>query len=132
MFNTALRSSLTAVAFAAAVTVSTQAFAGPLPFFPFDPQPTPYAPRATAYAPVQEPVEAEEQAPIATQSRFKRQVVNYATNEAPGTVVVDTPNTYLYYVLGGGNDACGIASSSSSSASKLGVRSPGRYSAGAP
>ena len=35
MFNTALRTSFAAVAFAAAV--STQAFAGPLPFFPFDP-----------------------------------------------------------------------------------------------
>jgi lipoprotein-anchoring transpeptidase ErfK/SrfK len=29
-------------------------------------------------------------------------VVSYATNEGPGTVVVETPNTYLYYVLGGG------------------------------
>ena len=35
-------------------------------------------------------------------ARFKRQVVNYATAEAPGTVVIDTPNTYLYFVLGGG------------------------------
>jgi lipoprotein-anchoring transpeptidase ErfK/SrfK len=101
MFNTALRSSLTAVAFAMAV--STSAVAGPLPLFPLEPLPAPqHAPRAAAYAPVQSPVEVEEQAPIATQSRFKRQVVNYATNEAPGTVVVDTANTYLYFVLGGG------------------------------
>lgn len=35
-------------------------------------------------------------------ARFRRQIVSYATNEAPGTIVVDTPNTYLYYVLGGG------------------------------
>jgi lipoprotein-anchoring transpeptidase ErfK/SrfK len=35
-------------------------------------------------------------------ARFKRQVVSYATREAPGTIIVDTPNTYLYYVLGGG------------------------------
>ncbi len=34
--------------------------------------------------------------------RLQRQVVNYATREAPGTVIVDTPNTYLYYVLGHG------------------------------
>src|SRR5260370_1700092 len=34
--------------------------------------------------------------------RLKRQIVNYATREAPGTVIIDTPNTYLYYVLGGG------------------------------
>jgi lipoprotein-anchoring transpeptidase ErfK/SrfK len=108
MINTALRSSLTAVAFAAAV--STSAVAGPLPLFPFEPLPAPHAPRAAAYAPVSTPVEAQEQhqqqtqeqAPLATQSRFKRQVVNYATHEAPGTVVVDTANTYLYFVLGGG------------------------------
>jgi lipoprotein-anchoring transpeptidase ErfK/SrfK len=35
-------------------------------------------------------------------ARLRRQIVSYATNEAPGTIVVDTPNTYLYYVLGGG------------------------------
>ena len=34
--------------------------------------------------------------------RFRRQVVAYNTSEAPGTIVIDTPNTYLYYVLGGG------------------------------
>jgi lipoprotein-anchoring transpeptidase ErfK/SrfK len=34
--------------------------------------------------------------------RLKRQTVNYATGEAPGTIVVDTPNTYLYFVLPGG------------------------------
>jgi lipoprotein-anchoring transpeptidase ErfK/SrfK len=28
--------------------------------------------------------------------------VEYPTREAPGTIVIDTPNTYLYYVLGGG------------------------------
>jgi len=34
--------------------------------------------------------------------RLRRQVVNYATPEAPGTIIIDTPNTYLYFVLGGG------------------------------
>lgn len=33
---------------------------------------------------------------------LRRQVVPYLTREAPGTVIIDTPNTYLYYVLGGG------------------------------
>ncbi len=32
----------------------------------------------------------------------KRQIVSYATREAAGTVIIDTPNTYLYYVLGNG------------------------------
>ena len=35
-------------------------------------------------------------------ARLKRQIVSYPTREAPGTVIIDTPNTYLYYVLGGG------------------------------
>src|SRR5215467_6985973 len=33
---------------------------------------------------------------------LRRATVNYPSNEAPGTVIVDTQNTYLYYVLGGG------------------------------
>jgi lipoprotein-anchoring transpeptidase ErfK/SrfK len=35
-------------------------------------------------------------------ARFKRQIVSYHTTEAPGTIVIDTPNTYLYLVLGNG------------------------------
>jgi lipoprotein-anchoring transpeptidase ErfK/SrfK len=34
--------------------------------------------------------------------RFRRQVVDYPTREAAGTIVIDTPNTFLYYVLGNG------------------------------
>ena len=34
--------------------------------------------------------------------RLQRQVVDYPSREAPGTIVVDTPHTYLYYVLGNG------------------------------
>jgi lipoprotein-anchoring transpeptidase ErfK/SrfK len=33
---------------------------------------------------------------------LKRSVVAYPTKEAPGTIVIDTGNTYLYYVLGQG------------------------------
>ena len=33
---------------------------------------------------------------------LRRRVVEYPSNEAPGTIIVDTPNTYLYYVLPGG------------------------------
>jgi lipoprotein-anchoring transpeptidase ErfK/SrfK len=35
-------------------------------------------------------------------SRLRRQVVDFRTTEATGTIIVDTSNTYLYYVLGGG------------------------------
>jgi lipoprotein-anchoring transpeptidase ErfK/SrfK len=44
----------------------------------------------------------DESAAIEMPARLKRQIVSYATREAPGTVIIDTPNTYLYYVLGGG------------------------------
>jgi len=31
---------------------------------------------------------------------FQRQLVNYQTNEPAGTIIIDTPHTYLYLVLG--------------------------------
>jgi lipoprotein-anchoring transpeptidase ErfK/SrfK len=34
--------------------------------------------------------------------RLRRQVVEYTGREAPGTIIVDTPNTYLFLVLPGG------------------------------
>jgi lipoprotein-anchoring transpeptidase ErfK/SrfK len=35
-------------------------------------------------------------------ARLQRQVVDYPSRAAAGTIVIDTPNTYLYLVLGGG------------------------------
>jgi lipoprotein-anchoring transpeptidase ErfK/SrfK len=34
--------------------------------------------------------------------RFRRQMVDFATVEPAGTIIIDTPNTYLYLVLGNG------------------------------
>ena len=34
--------------------------------------------------------------------RFQRQLVDYPTNQPAGTIVIDTPNTYLYLVMGHG------------------------------
>jgi lipoprotein-anchoring transpeptidase ErfK/SrfK len=34
--------------------------------------------------------------------RFQRTVVDYSTVEAPGTIIIDTPNTYLYFTMGHG------------------------------
>jgi lipoprotein-anchoring transpeptidase ErfK/SrfK len=34
--------------------------------------------------------------------QFRRQMVDYPSREPAGTIVIDTPNTYLYLVLGGG------------------------------
>jgi len=54
-------------------------------------------PIVQAYAPTEDAGSTYELPP-----RLRRQIVNYASHEAPGTVIIDTPNTYLYYVLGGG------------------------------
>jgi lipoprotein-anchoring transpeptidase ErfK/SrfK len=50
----------------------------------------------------QESIVAEPDNSVAIPKNLRRQIVEYATRETPGTVIVDTPNTYLYYVLGGG------------------------------
>ncbi len=42
------------------------------------------------------------QTPDEIPAHLHRHVVNYSTREAPGTIVIDTPDTYLYFVLGGG------------------------------
>jgi lipoprotein-anchoring transpeptidase ErfK/SrfK len=34
--------------------------------------------------------------------QFRRQMVDFPTREPAGTIIIDTPNTYLYLVLGGG------------------------------
>jgi lipoprotein-anchoring transpeptidase ErfK/SrfK len=34
--------------------------------------------------------------------QFRRTLVNYRTKEPAGTIIIDTPNTYLYLMLGGG------------------------------
>ena len=35
-------------------------------------------------------------------ARLRRQTVAFVTTEQPGTIIIDTANTFLYYVLGGG------------------------------
>jgi lipoprotein-anchoring transpeptidase ErfK/SrfK len=41
-------------------------------------------------------------ADLGLSSQLRRQVVAYSGSEVPGTIVIDTANTYLYYVVGGG------------------------------
>ncbi len=41
-------------------------------------------------------------APQQLSPQFRRQLVGYITPEPAGTVIIDTPHTYLYLVLGGG------------------------------
>ena len=43
-----------------------------------------------------------ERGPIELLPRFHRSVVDYPTVEPPGTIIIDTPNTYLYLTIGHG------------------------------
>jgi lipoprotein-anchoring transpeptidase ErfK/SrfK len=55
------------------------------------------------YQPIQAPAYANPNEDSSEmRADLKRQIVSYRTNEAPGTVIVDTPNTYLYLVMPGG------------------------------
>ena len=57
------------------------------------------APAAASQSVMEEPAD---DAAAEIPANLRRQVVNYPTREAAGTIVVDTANTYLYLVLGGG------------------------------
>ena len=64
-----------------------------------------FGPLQTAPAPMQTAPMAQEEATdtrAETPARFRRQIVEYRTNEPAGTIIIDTPNTYLYLVLGNG------------------------------
>jgi len=93
-----------AVAFAGSAAAAPQA-----PLFPFFlVPPTPYSQPQYAqpqYAPppaVEAAPAPDENTTFELPARLRRQVVSYATREAPGTIIIDTPNTYLYLVLGNG------------------------------
>lgn len=59
------------------------------------PAPVPVSIPAPAPAPLAEPPKASADAPGA----LVRQVVDYASHQTPGTVIIDTGNTFLYFVL---------------------------------
>jgi lipoprotein-anchoring transpeptidase ErfK/SrfK len=54
--------------------------------------------RADQMGPVEEQTEQGYEAP----AQFRRQIVGYTGSEAAGTIIIDTPNTFLYFVLGNG------------------------------
>ncbi len=104
MFNSLKVNSRLAAAALGALAIGTFAFSGsaaaaPMQLFPFIMSP----PAQSAPPPVQASPSGDDEGTVREMpARLKRQVVNYATREAPGTIIIDTPNTYLYYVLGGG------------------------------
>jgi lipoprotein-anchoring transpeptidase ErfK/SrfK len=92
---------LAAFAFSAFAFAGSASAAPQAPLFPFFLVPPP----TTEVAPppsVQAAPIPDERSTFELPARLRRQVVSYATHEAPGTIIIDTPNTYLYLVLGNG------------------------------
>jgi lipoprotein-anchoring transpeptidase ErfK/SrfK len=55
---------------------------------------------ASVPAPISDPVPQVETPKAAdVPGPFIRQVVDYASHQTPGTVIIDTKNTFLYFVL---------------------------------
>jgi lipoprotein-anchoring transpeptidase ErfK/SrfK len=78
---------LSRFALAAAVAVAASAFVTPASANPF-------AWLGFGYVPTDNGNQAR--------ADLQRRTVDYPTNEAPGTIIVDTANTHLYYILPGG------------------------------
>ena len=61
------------------------------------------APRATLPTSLQlDSARDDQDENVQLPARLQRQIVAYSSREAPGTVIIDTPHTYLFYVLGNG------------------------------
>ncbi|KYK49330.1 MULTISPECIES: L,D-transpeptidase [Bradyrhizobium] len=111
MFKTFSRAAAFSAAAISAIAFASAAKAAPVQIFPFfqplppmtAPQPLqPYQPYQPYQPPTYQTEPSEDQDAVELPARFRRQTVSYATREAPGTIIIDTPNTYLYYVLGNG------------------------------
>jgi lipoprotein-anchoring transpeptidase ErfK/SrfK len=105
MFNSAKLNARLVAATLGALTIgaigfTSSAAAAPLPLFPF------FAPQQQQYAPPPSmqatPDDEDVAGPYELPARLKRQVVNYPSREAPGTIIIDTPHTYLYLIMGNG------------------------------
>ena len=91
-----LATELIAVAILGAATAigTSPAKAGPLDAFAMIPPP--------ANAELQQQPAEPDQPAVELPDNLRRQLVSYRGGEAPGTIIIDTPHTYLYLVLGGG------------------------------
>src|SRR3954470_16275364 len=102
MFNSLKLNTRFAAAALAALAIGATAFsapatAAPQPLFPF------FLPQfEAAPPPVQAEPQYEEDRSVELPARLRRQIVSSPTREAPGTIIIDTPNTYLYLVTGHG------------------------------
>ncbi len=76
-------------------------YSDPAPRYYADPGSPSRHPAFSNVAPRQDAIE-EPGSKSGLPAHLRRQIVSYETSEPAGTIVIDTPNTYLYYVLGGG------------------------------
>ena len=60
------------------------------------------SPGSSGYAALPPDYQPEAGQPKELPPQFRRQMVDYQTREPAGTIIIDTPSTYLYLVLGGG------------------------------
>jgi len=97
MYNLSRRKTVVAVAILFAASAMSITAASADPFNPFEALFGPHREPVTAPAYANPQEDAKE-----LRADLQRQVVNYRTSEAPGTVIIDTPNTYLYLVMPGG------------------------------
>jgi lipoprotein-anchoring transpeptidase ErfK/SrfK len=97
MYNLSRRKTVVAVATLVAASAMSITTASADPFNPFEALFGPHREPVTAPAYANPQEDAKE-----LRADLQRQVVNYRTSEAPGTVIIDTPNTYLYLVMPGG------------------------------
>ena len=65
-------------------------------------QQQPYEQRLGPYQTMRQPEDANEAARLSFDPRFEKQLVEYHGRESAGTIVVDTPNKFLYLVQGEG------------------------------
>jgi lipoprotein-anchoring transpeptidase ErfK/SrfK len=86
---------VTEILAAAFLIAATRAQAGPLDAFAM-------LPPGNAQLQPQPPADDQDQPAAELPDNLQRQVVAYRGTEGPGTVIIDTPHTYLYLVLGGG------------------------------
>src|SRR6266478_1863416 len=95
MYNFTHLKTVAAVAVLVLASATTAASANP--FNPFE----------ALFGPQREPVTAPAYAnpqdgASELRGELHRQIVDYRTSETPGTIIIDTPNTYLYLVMPGG------------------------------
>jgi lipoprotein-anchoring transpeptidase ErfK/SrfK len=93
-----IRRAATAGAIACIAVVSTVALAGPLRYEALPGQ----VDRPLQPVTSDSTIGDDKGASLVIPTHLRRRLVNYPSTQAPGTIVVDTPNTYLYYVMAGG------------------------------